>query len=59
MTTQVNREVGPRVPQHANTMASCLRDFTRTSPTMFFGSRVDEDPQDLLDEVYIIFYAWV
>ena len=27
--TQVNREVGPRVPKHANTVASYLRDFTR------------------------------
>ena len=54
MTTQVNREVGPRVPQHANIMASCLREFTRVSPPMFFGSRLDEDPQDFIDEVY----AW-
>ena len=44
MTAQVNREVGPRVPQHANTMASHLRDFTRMSPPMLFGLRLDEDP---------------
>ena len=57
MTAQVNSEVGRRVPQHANTMASHLRDFTRMNPLMFFGSRSDEDPQDFLDEVYKILYV--
>ena len=36
MTSQVNREVGPQVPQHSSTMASRLRDFTRMNPHMFF-----------------------
>ena len=44
MTFQVNREVGPRVPQHANTKVSHLREFTRMSPPMFFWSRSNEDP---------------
>ena len=52
MTAKVNREVGPRMPPHASTMASRLRNFTRMNPPMFYGSKVDEDPQDFLDEVY-------
>ena len=57
MTAQVNRVVGPRVPQHANTMASHLRDFAKMNPPMFYGSRSDEDPQDFLDDVCKILYA--
>ena len=34
-----------------------MRDFTRMNPPMFYGSRSDEDPQDLLNEVYNIHYA--
>ena len=35
MMAQVNQEVGPRMTQHARTMASYLRDFTRMNPPMF------------------------
>ena len=38
-------------------MATRLRDFTRMNPLMYFGSKVDEDPQDFLDEVYKILFA--
>ncbi|TMW96555.1 hypothetical protein EJD97_007171 [Solanum chilense] len=51
MTAQVNREVGPNMAQHASTMASRLRDFTRMNPPVFFGSKMDEDPKYFLDEV--------
>ena len=44
ITTQVNREIGPLVPQHARTMASHLREFNKMNPPMFFCSRSDEDP---------------
>ena len=55
--TQANSEVAPQKNQHASTMASRLRDFTRMNPPMYFGSNVDEDPQDFLDEVSkIMFY---
>ena len=50
--TQVNREVRPRVPDHATTVASQLRDFTMMNCPMFFWSKTDEDPQDFVDEVY-------
>ena len=38
-------------------MASCLRDFTRVNPPTFYGSKVNEDPQEFLDEVYKIQYV--
>ena len=57
MRTQENRVVPPRSNQNANTMASCLRDFNMMNPAMFFRSKVTEDPQDILDEVYKIMYA--
>ena len=44
MKAQMNRKVGPQVPQHANTMASHLRDFARMNPHMFYWLRSDEDP---------------
>ena len=38
-------------------MASRLRDFMRMNPPMFFGSKVYEDPQDFIDEVYNILFS--
>ena len=43
ITSQSNREVRPR-----------LRDFVRMNPPTFLGSKVGEDPQAFLDEVYKI-----
>ena len=57
MTCKENREVGPRVQQNASTMASRLREFTRMNPPMFFMSKVNEDNQDILTEVYKIIYS--
>lgn len=34
-----------------------LRDFTRMNLLMFLGSKVNEDPQDFLHEVYKILFA--
>ena len=48
MKAQVNRDVGSRVSQHSNIMASQLRDFTRMSPPEFYGSRSNEDPHSLM-----------
>ena len=57
MTAQANREVVSRPHQQVTTMASRLRDFTRMNPPTFYGSKVDEDPQEFIDEVYKILYA--
>ena len=56
-TTQMNRDVVHQVPQHAYTMAHRLRDYTRNNPLMFFGTKLDVDPQYFLDEVYNMLYA--
>lgn len=37
ITVHANKELGPRIPPHAKSMASHLRDFTRINPPMFFG----------------------
>ena len=54
MTDQDNREVVPRPHQQLTTMASRLRDFTCMNPPTFYGYKVDEDPQEFIDEVYMI-----
>ena len=57
ITTQDKREVVPREFQHTITKASRIRDFTRMNSPMFFGSQVDEYPQDSLNEVYMILFS--
>ena len=49
MTTQANGEVVPCPHQQVTTMASRLRDITRIDPPSFYGSKVDEDPQEFID----------
>ena len=56
MMAQANREVVPHSHQQS-TMASRLRDFTRMNPPTFHGSKVDDDPQDFIDEVSKIIFA--
>ena len=58
LTAQANMEVSPQEDQHVSTVASRLRDSTRMDPPKYFGLKVDEDPQDFLDEVYKIFLLW-
>ena len=57
MTTQANQEIVPRPNQQIATYASHLRDFTRMNPPTFYGPRVEEHPQEFIDEVYMIFLA--
>ena len=57
LTAQANMEVAPR-DQYVSIVASRLRDFTRMAPPKYFGSKVDEDLQDFLDEVYKICFLW-
>ena len=49
MTNQINQ--GAQAP-HTPTPASTVRDFMRMNPLDFNGSKVDEDPQEFIDEVY-------
>ena len=57
MTSQANWKVVPRAHQKVATMDSRLRDFTRMNPHTFYGSKVEEDPQEFIDEIYKILYA--
>ena len=57
MTAQANREVIPWENQKVATMAFPLRNFTRMNPPTFYVSKVDENPQHFIDEIYKILYA--
>lgn len=39
---------------HALTLTSMVRDFTRMNPLMFHSSKVEEDPQEFINEMYQI-----
>uniref|UniRef100_M1DIU1 Gag-pol protein n=1 Tax=Solanum tuberosum TaxID=4113 RepID=M1DIU1_SOLTU len=49
MANQANH--GAQAPQ-APTPASRVRDFVRMNPPEFYGSKLDEDPQEFSDEVH-------
>ena len=57
MTAQANKELVPRPQQQVTIMASRLRDFTWMNAPTFYESKVDEDPQEFIDEVYKILLA--
>ncbi|WMV50091.1 hypothetical protein MTR67_043476 [Solanum verrucosum] len=53
----INIDVRHRVNAIESSVASRLRDFTRINPPTFFGSKVYEDPQNFIYEVFKILDA--
>ena len=57
MTTQVNRDIRPRVNDLESTMASRLKYLVRMNPPIFLGCKMGDDPQPFVDEVYNTVHA--
>lgn len=57
VTTQVNLSMVPRENVVESTMTSRLRDFVRMNPPIFLGSKVGEDPEEFITEVYKTVHA--
>ena len=57
ITAQATREGSPRKNPHASTMARRMKDFTRMNPSVYFGSKTNEDTQEFVDEVSKILCA--
>ncbi|XP_069152730.1 uncharacterized protein [Solanum lycopersicum] len=52
LATQVSRDARVQVNSNVNTNASRISDFTRMNSPTFYGSKVEEDPEGFIDEVF-------
>ena len=56
-STKCSRDSRVKVNPNANTTSSKIRDFTKMNPPIFLVSKVEEDPQGFIDEVFKVVYA--
>uniref|UniRef100_M1DEW7 Gag-pol polyprotein n=1 Tax=Solanum tuberosum TaxID=4113 RepID=M1DEW7_SOLTU len=52
MTTQVNQQVVAPAPSETYTTAVRIRDFARMNPQEFHRSKLEEDPQEFLNDIH-------
>src|SRR5688572_12843615 len=48
---QIANAITMQAGRNMTTPASRIRDFTRMNPLVFYGSKVEEDPQEFIDQV--------
>ena len=48
---QMANAITMKAGQNMSTPASRIRDFTRMNPPVFYGSKVEEDPQEFIDQL--------
>ena len=52
LATEVARDARVKVNLHSGTTASRVRNFTRMNSTTLFGSKVEDDPQGFIHELF-------
>ena len=57
LDTQVVRDTRVQLNPKTNTTNSRIRDFARMNPPTLFGSKVEEDSQGFIDEVFKVLDA--
>ena len=48
---QMANAIAMQAGRNMTSPASRIRDFTRMNPPVFYGTRVEEDPQDFIDQL--------
>ena len=56
ITSQANHDIAPHSLQQVTTMACHVRDFSQINPHIFYASRVEVNPREFTDEVYMMLY---
>lgn len=52
------REVVALMNPNWGAVSRKVRDFNRMNPMEFFGSKVEEDAQEFINEVYMVLSTW-